>query len=344
MNYSLRPFAKETPSVFVVCSPLQTLCALAAIEQLEIKDFKIIALFINNKIRNAQLKELLDYYKLNYKSIRNFTSAKFWLYYFFSLIPKYNRYKRLFVGDYRTDLFVYVGGCFVTNNADVVYLDDGNASVLLFENKYEDRRIKRELRLMRFFNKCRSFNLYKFFLTIYGGIANSRYFVEILDFNRCLPKQNNSVFFHNNEIVILGTCVNDYCESVGLTIDAFNEKLDNLLISIKNRFVDNKIVYIPHGRDNNTRPFELCEKYGIEYRPSEMGVEMDYVIRKNMPAVVIGFTSAALYNLKKMFPSIIVYNILFYPERKDVHTGEFEDISKYYETNGIKRIDEKFDC
>ena len=51
-----------------------------------------------------------------------------------------------------------------------------------------------------------------------------------------------------------------------------------------------------------------------------------------------GFTSSALFNLKKMFPNTYVANVVFEPQETTEHYQDFLAISAYYEQNGIELI------
>ena len=60
-------FAKHLPSAYLVASPFQLLCAIEAINEFEIKDYKIVLLLIENSPRNEQLVAMAKTLQLDYE-------------------------------------------------------------------------------------------------------------------------------------------------------------------------------------------------------------------------------------------------------------------------------------
>ena len=101
INKSHSAFTPQTPSLFVIASPLQLLCALEAIYEFKIEEYKIVFPYIEGKIRYQQVEKMFVSYNLVYdKKIvtvsNSFVSKQF----IRSLLSLKNyTYKRIFIGD-----------------------------------------------------------------------------------------------------------------------------------------------------------------------------------------------------------------------------------------------------
>ena len=126
------PFALHIPSVFVLVSPFQVLCAIASIKNLQIEEYKII-IMRGNVHRDFQLVEILNQFGLPY-IIQGKLSKTDKIRLFFKPLKRVdNDYKRLFIGDYRQHYALKIGLCNVSCKSDIVYLDDGNITISLLK-------------------------------------------------------------------------------------------------------------------------------------------------------------------------------------------------------------------
>ena len=76
MNKIIDPFSMSTPSVFVVWSPFQILCAVSAIRQFAIKDYLLLVRLYKGDARNQQILNILNKYELRYKPVGKLTKFK----------------------------------------------------------------------------------------------------------------------------------------------------------------------------------------------------------------------------------------------------------------------------
>ena len=322
-----RPFVIGTPSLFFINSPFQALCMLEAIEEFCIKDYKVF-LVLYDDMRNNQLMTLLDKSCITYTII---DGSKVGLIDYITLIFSYNcnRYKRAFIGHYNSDAFLYYAIKKLSRKSDIIYLDDGAATIPLLKGSFK-RTFRGEI-LFDFFKSIsyiKGISLDNIF-TIYDGIINESYRVHICGFNRLNKLQNAK---KKGGVLIIGTHSQRYCEAYGLNKEVYSSCLDKYLCRIANTYPNEKIVFVPHGRDNLDLPLSLCEKYKIVYQKVDTTVELYVLNSATIPIAIYGFTSSALFNLKKIIPSCQVNNILLSVN------NTLEEISLYYETIGIKTI------
>lgn len=328
----MNPFALYTPSVFVVSSPFQVLCTVVAIRQLHIKNYRVIAVFPKGEYRNTQLNNILQKYNIQYEKIVPVAKFSNLYYKIKSFFCKKSLYKRLFIGDYRNLFLHYIGFCFVSNTSEIVYLDDGAATIAQLNSNHMDVSLRERL-YCKLISKKKKISLFKNILTIYENIHNSQYNIQYLNMSVLI----SSCQKQNNDIYIIGTNVQSYYLSKYLSENRYIGALEDLIICLKKRYVNSHIVYIPHGRDKSEYASIICQKYGCEFKRTNNIVELELLNQKSIPKAVYGFTSSALYNIKKISPETEVVNVLYvspvFIEKPSYKS--YLEISKYYESNGI---------
>jgi hypothetical protein len=328
-----RPFKNSTPSLFFINSPFQALCMLEAIYEYNIKDYKVY-LVLYDDVRNVQLKKLLEENNIHFEIIDG-KKDRLWKYFTLLFSIKKTPYKRAYIGYYNTDSFFYYAIKYVSYNADVVYLDDGIATVSLLNGQYKrtlgGRFVFGIFRLAAYLKKISLDNLY----TIYSGISNDAYNIRICDFQRLklMSKERK-----HKDVVFIGTNSPLYSKANNITIEEYERGLDIYLGKIKRIHSNETIYYIPHGRDMSPIPSNLCAKHDIVFNKVDTTVEL-YILRQdNFPVAVYGLTSSALYNIKKMIPSCDVFNIDLSSILSTHNTTRMEKLIDYYSSIGIKTI------
>lgn len=332
------PFAKHTPSVFVLCSPFQILCAIAAIKQLEIVSYKLFLLLKRDNVRNEQVIKLLETFNIPYKRLPYLNRFNFW----FSIVKSYshngNKYKRLFIGDFRNVSQLYAGLRFISDNSNVVMLDDGNATISILNGVRSKPLTKTHVILLNKITKRRKIIYNKNFLTIYSDIINPKYNIEKLYLDKVSCINNLGKPLKN--VYVVGTNVNGYCNALDIPVNTFLQKLGELMHNLREKFPDETIYYIPHGRDKNDFVEKLCQQYGCVYCRPDMMIELELLSLPNPPKAIYGHTSTALYTLKKMFPASKVVNILFDLSEENPAYKRKKSITEYYLRIGIECIKE----
>ena len=330
-----KPFELHTPSVFVVCSPFQLLCAVAVIRQLEIENYKFILALGKKNNRRMQMINLVKSFYINYE-IECVSSIKVMGKRMSALIPRKHGYERLFIGDYRNDIELSYGSQYICDGSDIVNFDDGAATIALLTNSaLQQIKWKRKL-FFKLVSITRKVELFKNILTIYDNLPNPHYNISYLRLNNALLGNEHKNYVSHG-IYIVGTDKSHYARI--LNEDSFKRGLLCLVRDIKAIYPNDPIIYIPHGRESNEYSADLSNE-GCEFRRLDNIIEITLLEYGTIPKAVYGFTSSALYNLKKIFPSSEVVNILY--DIKDSQKDKlyssylsYIEISNYYERNGI---------
>lgn len=330
----MNPFAKHIPSVFCVNTPFQALCAIAAIKQLKIEDYLLLVYFPKHGTRNGQLRMLLEKFEFKYKPIKAFNRITFRLAAWSSKRSHKAKYQRLFIGDMR-DLSLYFASLrSVNDGSDLVYLDDGNITVSLLKDIVTEPLNENCISYIKAIESKRHICFNKNFLTVYGDIDNPKYNIETLDLS--LIVHQNYDKGTQEGIYIIGTNIDRYCGPFDIPYDVYINKLEELVIKLKGDYPDDIIVFIPHGMDKSEYAKDICKKHHIAFEPSKMTVEMKLLSKEVQPKAVYGFTSSALYNIKKMYPQTRVVNVLYECNPDNPFYQEYSICSEYYLKNGIE--------
>ncbi len=332
----MNPFAKQVPSVFSIQSPFQALCAMAAIKQLMISDYLIIVNYYPENPRNRQLLSLLEDYHLNYELI-NLSKGRLSSYsrLLKAFCHRNRRYKRLFLGDYRESHYFVTGSYYVSDMSPVVYLDDGNSTLALLHDMPEDVIQNHYIEsYLKKIERRRGFDMKKNLLTIYSDVKNSKFNIEPLDISIALNGSSRHLR-QSEDIFIVGTNLDKYCGPLGLDKARFVRKLNEIVVQLKVKNPTAIITYIPHGADESDYAKEICKANNIEFCRPKMMIELELINRRIIPSAIYGFTSTALFNLKKMYPQTHVVNILFRNSEENKIYLEYKMLSQYYSANGI---------
>lgn len=191
-NTIRRCFIDSTPSIFLVCSPLQAMCAINAIKEFKIHIYKFILVLVKDK-RNQQLFTLLAQYHIQYEIIYSFQLGKFEKYNIFK--ANNEGYKRAFIGDMRSLMMHTIAFKKLQNNSDIVYLDDGNDTISLLKGmKYSPNGVYEKIRykfIKKYFaiiGKSRKITFGKFLYTIYD-IPNDNYVIRLNNLDTFIKPQ-----------------------------------------------------------------------------------------------------------------------------------------------------------
>ena len=334
----IRAFAEKTPSIFVISSPLQVICAIEAIKKYKIEAYKII-LFLVDDIRNSQVFELCDQCNLNYDIVKveDIRLGKISL----PLKKRHSKYKRVFIGDPRSICQLYIAFENCSDGSVFVNMDDGDDNIFLLSGYSFTQDDTLHAKLFSYFYNTivpffRRIRLGVDFFTIYADIPTLKY--------KC---QSNSFDFFSSTlktgrkqegVYFIGTNHNRFCEKENYSIDKVKATLETFFRLLKNKYPSEVIYYIPHGRDTASFPISLCDKYGIEYIKPSKTVELMFIDQGIAPKVVYGFTSTALYTLKLLFPSSSIFNVVLNVNHSNVFIKQIETVSDYYRQHGIEEV------
>lgn len=322
-------FAKKEPSLFVLQSPFQIFCAVCAIRYFEIDEYKIILVLPHNEVRNNQSVSMLERFNLHYTTIhgsRVCNRRRLSL-----LMNLKTKYHRAFLGFFAFEDGYYHCLQYLKRNGSLVLLDDGNATIglLRFDFKPQGRK-KYVYRYYYWLLRLRGISFRNVF-TVYDGIKNDKWNIEINDLSQIRQGENSNT---SNTVYFVGTNSLSYCNGWQLEKGRLERMLEYILKMLKESYPDHFIIYIPHGRDTATYPKVLCDKYGIKFQKLSTIIESFLLDQHSAPKAIYGFTSSALFNIRKMYPETRVYNII--PE--DINTKSYLETINYYESQNIQTI------
>ncbi len=332
-------FADYTPSAFVVGTPFQVLCMYEAIQHFQISNYKIIIPFSRQEVRNHQTLAMLDYFNLKYELYdENEYRAKKLL--FSAKVlgnSEENKYPRVFIGNYKLLLYRAIALSLLKRDGNVVYLDDGNASLNTL--KGEEQKVSLACNILEKFASLLAWHkniaLKQNFFSIYSDVETRKNVcANKFEGLKALMKEGSS---NQDTAFFIGTNPEMFNWANGLTVSQYENFLTRALNELKDKYGNLSMIYIPHGRDNSDFAKKLCNSLGIEYRRLNEAVELSLVKENVLPKAVIGFTSSALFNIKKIIPEAKVLNYTVENESAPKYL-EYSEISKYYMQNGIKLI------
>jgi len=305
---------------------------LEAIHTFNIKDYRVLLCLSHSELpRKNQLFEFFDKYKIQYElesidyKITKIDRLR-------AVMPKYNKYKTVFIGDCNNELLIFKAFTYTSNGGTLLYLDDGIATIQFYNGLCQlNRKLKSYYNLLC---KIRDINFDKYFFTIYHDLRDNKH-ITIANKFRYLTSLRQGKNNKGN-IVFLGTCTDDFCRMERIKPHLFLSEQHRILARIRHNFPKEKIIFVPHGRDVYDEPKQSCHDLGISYQPSDISVEMNLLGATYTPVAVYGFTSSALYNLKLMLPDSEIVNITFSGNQPE--NDRIEITSQYYSKHGIKRI------
>lgn len=337
----MTPFDKFVPSVFVISSPFQALCAIAAIRQLEITDYKMALYIPRNDPRNGQIIKLLkdnDIEYTLYRKHRCFNSVLSYRFRLGAIYRRNNHYLRLYVGDFRNYMQLYIGANYVSDGSSLIYLDDGNVTIALLKNQISNPFHGLNKLFITLISKHRNITTFRNLMTIYDDIPNEKYSIFALQLSYAIRDNKNEMSDRMRGVYIVGTNIKKFCKPLGYKYNDFIKKLDEIMKRLCSEYPNEPVIYIPHGRDTSEYAQDICHRYGCQFRRADVMIELELLQQPYSPLAIFGFTSSALYNLKKIYPDIRVVNILFDGDENNEHYKEYLMISKFYEQNGIELI------
>lgn len=318
----------NVPSIFIIGTPFQALCAIEAIYEFDIVDFKFL-LALDSSPRNEQLFKLLSKYNIQYEILCvDYTITK--LDRIKAFIPRFNKYKNIYLGDSTNELLKFLAFRYGANGSKTIYLDDGTRTISYLEGR---RNLGKKLSPYYFLLKLfRNIEFERIFFTVYSDIQNKKYKIVANNFS-FFSKGLSEKRDHKN-IFIVGTTT----EKFYISPDKLINSMDELFSSLSNKHPMHKIVYVPHGRDNSKRWNDVCDKYGVAIVRPDESIEFYLMSLSYCPMEVYGYTSSALYNIKLLFPQCSIFNILFENENTPIN---YLFISEYYAKHGITKLSYK---
>lgn len=332
-NKQLFDLIRDKKVLFVIGSPFQALCAVEAIREFNIKNFSIICLEYWNDNRRTQVKNILDAYKLEFeqKVLSRCTFVSFFLKSFFHK-PKYDI---AFVGDIYAYDFRILALSKISRNSQIIFMDDGNTTIDILNgiSHLRTRIFPIRLYLENIIRYVKNIPKEVSFYTIFDDIDTRNYKVFSNSLSHLDIFGNNK---YNKERIgyFLGTNPAGYRQLYGISTEDYRCMVQNLLLEMKN--IVGTLIYVPHGRDYNDEMESFCLSNGIQYK--KLGVCIEYYLLSISDNIflVAGFTSTALFTIKKVFPNCDVRNYILNKETS--LSSEIKRVSDYYSKKGIENF------
>lgn len=321
-------------ALIVIVSPLQAICAVEAIKEYRLQEYKI--LLLKEGKRTAQVVSFLEERGFEYEMIEFDHSYAQKIYKLRGLFMWQKiKYDYLFMGDLRLFTLRCYLSSYLKKGGKIVFIDDGNYLLLILNNMPKQSfmfRLKETL--FSIFACLKRIDGRNLFTCFADDIPENNMWKVKCNELKYLQAPNKSM---KNEVYVIGTVIDVYCNYIGLSTNRMMQIHERLFEMIENKYEGAEIVYLPHGRDQNTELMELCENRGVNYKSLDRAVELWIMGNTELPVAVYGFTSTALYTLHLLFPQIAIYNI--FPEGHTCAGAEaYSYIGKLYLKHGIKLV------
>ncbi|SHM60944.1 hypothetical protein [Gracilibacillus kekensis] len=325
-------------NVFIVESPLQLLNAMEAKQYFQLPT-ETCTLLLNNGENPNSMKQMLnltdnsEWY--NVEKV-GFGSGKIsWLTRIFGMkrqIRSYEKIDKIFIGDFRSDAIQ----CFINSflQSDLFVLDDGTATLKIYNNLTNPNRVKKITGLKAFFK-----NLMRKLLGI-GNISKKMSKREMTFFTsyNLEPMKNIRIIKNNytflkkqqenkskvDNLFFLGSPLTEK------RIIKTRQEYLNLLKKVLQHYDSTKeFFYVPHRTENDDFLYEI-ENLGFRILKLDIPIEFYLVKSYEIPNHVSSFYSTALGNLKSLFDDTVEIDS-FMIDESILNTNNREEIKKIYD-------------
>lgn len=345
-------YARNIPTVFVVSSPFQLLCAKNAILSFGINDFHFVFVLFPQVKRNEQMFAMAEDMQLQYDLV--YTNEIEYNAFFDSVglfSEKRGNYKRAFLGSFFRPDFRMVASLYI-ENGEIAFLDDGTSTLSLFEDGYFSsdhpkpsdlfhkikwyknvwiREKKLDYKIKKQLLKKQDVISNGFF-TIYDDVATNKFLVYP---NRLSLLSEKYEYKSSNQVFIVGPFIQREAEWNGLEEGTLLNILTNKLKEVRTKFNGLEIIYIPHGSDISCDIVDICNSLSIKYQKLDAAIEYWFLQKLCKPYSIYGFGSTALLNLKKMFPDVQTTDWFIDKPQDNPYYSFYSEIAEYYDKNGI---------
>jgi len=345
-------YAKYEPTVFVVSSPFQLICARNAINVFCIKDYKFVFVLFPNVVRNEQLFAMAEEMHILYELV--YTDAISQIDFFNSkgfFSQKKGNYRRAFLGSYFRSDFPMIASLYMTDGY-MAFLDDGTSTLSLFIDGYFSSDNPKPSSLLPKIKWYKNvwYKEKKLFFKISNKVAESRNHVTNCFFTiyddvktrkfQTYPNKLSKIsdvytFTQSNIVFIIGPFIKRESQWNGIEEAAFLKLLSYKLMNVSKSYPEHEIIYIPHGSDTSAEIQAICESNGIQYKRINAAIEYWFIQNLYKPYAIYGFGSTALLNLKRMFPDVPITDWFIDKPHKNPYYSFYKMIADYYGNNEI---------
>lgn len=325
----------DKTALLIVVSPLQAITGLEAIHHFGITRYRMVVLKTDTP-RHQHIISFLRDRNIEFDEIPiEQMGIRWWKVIARLMKPCKGMYDYLMIGDSRDIVQVFNHIKEIKTGGNIVFLDDGNATIAALKGEsIVQRSLGTRIRVVLmdiYMLLCRIKG--DIYFTIFDDVQSKIY--QVIPNKMDLLRQECNGLDEN--IYIVGTYVLLYCKEMGIEEADFYEKSILLFAQIKHLYKERKIIYIPHGRSVGDSMETICRENGVEYMALNKCIELFFIDRKVRPFALYGYGSTALFTLKRIFPSLPVFNV-FWGGTNTVRVNGYEEINSYYSKHGIKLI------
>ena len=331
-------FNKDVESLFIISSPLQVLCAIEAIYEFELSNYKILYAFSSNDPRREQVVSMLKNYKVNYIPIE-YKINGVWNYLFSINTGEHDiskKFGRIFIGDIYSENLIAIAYKYSRIGTKLVFMDDGNSTIsVLTQGEHiplSKRSIIRNLLALKYLFKLVVVG--KYFFTTYADCVVTKKVVYKNTFSHLLG--SHSIEENHKQLYFIGTFGDAYVSEIHISIGEYYNILNKTLKQLRILNPEVECYYIPHGRDKSQETKQIAIKNGFKYLKLNEAVESYLLTNKIYPYLVTGFSSSALFNLQLIYKKTKVINYYVLNEKEP--SKGYQQISDLYSKCGIKSI------
>lgn len=323
-------------ALICVGSPLQAICAVEAISEYNIENYRLLV--IDDGTRIGQIERFLNKEKIEYTVIPYHVSLWKNICRLIGLFnPFKGKYDYLIMGDYRLTGNRIECIPLIKYRGKIIYLDDGSYIVSWSKGLIEEKSItKLRNRLMEMACEIRGISYKNIFTMFSKDIQMPGYNIQ----ENLLTQLQISSDSIGHEVFFIGTNPlgeGGYCTFMGIDFSHYLEVLKRMLSDIREKNKDARIIYIPHGRDISEETRDICNELGIEYKKMPVCIELYVLTLKTSPKEIWGFGSTALYTLRRLCPGSELVNITIEGTIEN-SVEQYKELADIYEKNGINNV------
>jgi hypothetical protein len=307
----------------IVDSPLQVMMAFEYIKEFNVSDvhFVVSVHSIDFLKHNKSVLRYLNDIGAKYRIIVTKN-----LVYSLRYITSPKEYSRFIIGDFRSLDKKILTLFHAKGKVDIVYVDDGNASLELETGHTKTKGLKAFISLVvdKMINWRTKEKVY------YSAFINQSEINGIRIISNQLKSMDVKHKAISDEIIVIG-CFTGGFANVGANYYDYLHKLDDY---IRVKWGKKTIVkYYPHRREDDIEGIKtLCATMGWQVCFSRINIEMELVNGDKTPKAIVGFGSSALFLLKKIFNNADIYSIHF------TDSEDFLNVERIYAENGISVV------
>jgi hypothetical protein len=333
-------------NLVLVSSPLQAINTLESIKYFNLVDYKII-IFNNNENAYLSITDIFEQNKVKAYNRAHFKSFVELIKYFIKYKSSLKTVDKLFIGDFEDISQLMYASCFFGKKTNVVFIDDGNKTILGYINNFNITSSRKLISL----GWRLKYNILDLFINRSLMIRNSTVFsiytpqikekFNFIKNNMHSLKQKITSSNSRKGIYIIGS---PYIELSLIDSTTFIKGIDYII----NKHKSASVFYIPHRKELMNKFNHLLSNEKFNIIDNKTTIELFFIKKQIYPKFVYGFGSSALFTIKELFKKTEIVNLSFdllnnfalnhSKKSKAKIQSEYQILEDYYTSFGIKKI------